>query len=248
MTDNTKYPGVIDSGDGPVGWDLIPRGKKVSNGKLVNKTEEQSTPKVTMKRSELKEMIKQVVRVRLDEMTKKKVNEAGLTSEKGDKWLQKAINPAHKGICTPITKSTCTGHAKALAKTLKKHHGFQKEQVGADVVAEKAPPGFGPGKAHADIYNKLMTQYKGDPSKAYATMWSIHNKMNEVAEGMMNEAEASYKVVSPTQAQVQKDNQAFNVQIDPKVNETAYKVQGPSAKTFKDSPQLPKAQNDPRNA
>jgi hypothetical protein len=39
----------------------------------------------------------------------------------GDKkWIQKAINPAHKGYCTPMTKPTCTPKRKALAITLKK--------------------------------------------------------------------------------------------------------------------------------
>ncbi len=41
------------------------------------------------------------------------------------------INPAHKGYCTPMSKSTCTGHRRALAETLKKHHGFQKAFGGA---------------------------------------------------------------------------------------------------------------------
>jgi len=36
------------------------------------------------------------------------------------KWIQKAINPAHKGYCTPMTKPTCTPKRKALAVTLKK--------------------------------------------------------------------------------------------------------------------------------
>ena len=36
------------------------------------------------------------------------------------KWIQKAINPAHKGYCTPMTKPTCTPKRKALARTLKK--------------------------------------------------------------------------------------------------------------------------------
>lgn len=41
--------------------------------------------------------------------------------EGGDKkWIQKAINPKHKGYCTPMTKPTCTPKRKALAKTLKK--------------------------------------------------------------------------------------------------------------------------------
>jgi len=39
---------------------------------------------------------------------------------KDGKWIQKAVNPAHKGYCTPMTKSTCTPKRKALAVTLKK--------------------------------------------------------------------------------------------------------------------------------
>lgn len=45
-------------------------------------------------------------------------------------WIQKAVNPAHKGYCTPMTKSTCTPRRKALAKTFKKHHGFHKSENG----------------------------------------------------------------------------------------------------------------------
>ena len=36
------------------------------------------------------------------------------------KWIQKAINPAHKGYCNTMTKPNCTPKRKALAKTLKK--------------------------------------------------------------------------------------------------------------------------------
>ena len=35
-------------------------------------------------------------------------------------WIKKAINPAHKGFCTPMSKATCTPKRKALARTLKK--------------------------------------------------------------------------------------------------------------------------------
>lgn len=46
------------------------------------------------------------------------------------KFLQKAINPAHKGYCTPLSKSTCTPRRKALAIRLKKggdlYHGKKK--------------------------------------------------------------------------------------------------------------------------
>ena len=40
---------------------------------------------------------------------------------KSDKnWIQKAVNPKHKGYCTPMTKKTCTPRRKALARTFKK--------------------------------------------------------------------------------------------------------------------------------
>ena len=35
-------------------------------------------------------------------------------------WIQKAVNPKHKGFCTPMTKKTCTPKRKALAMTFKK--------------------------------------------------------------------------------------------------------------------------------
>ena len=39
----------------------------------------------------------------------------------GDKnWIQKAVNPEHKGYCTPMSKPTCTPKRKALARTFKK--------------------------------------------------------------------------------------------------------------------------------
>lgn len=41
-------------------------------------------------------------------------------------WIKDAVNPAHKGYCTPMTKSTCTPKRKAFAKTMKKHHGFHE--------------------------------------------------------------------------------------------------------------------------
>lgn len=50
-----------------------------------------------------------------------KVQERTLDQAKtGGKWIQKAINPKHKGFCTPQTKATCTPKRKALAKTLRK--------------------------------------------------------------------------------------------------------------------------------
>ena len=41
-------------------------------------------------------------------------------AEKDDDWIGKAVDPDHKGDCTPMTKSTCTPPRKALAKRFKK--------------------------------------------------------------------------------------------------------------------------------
>lgn len=39
--------------------------------------------------------------------------------KKDKNWIQKAVNPKHKGFCSPMTKSTCTKKRKALALTFK---------------------------------------------------------------------------------------------------------------------------------
>jgi hypothetical protein len=44
--------------------------------------------------------------------------------KKDKKWLQKAVNPKHEGWCTPMTKSTCTGHRRAFAQLMKRKKGF----------------------------------------------------------------------------------------------------------------------------
>jgi len=53
---------------------------------------------------------------------KKDGGRAGLKKGgKADKnWIQKAVDPKHKGYCTPMTKKTCTPARKALARTFKK--------------------------------------------------------------------------------------------------------------------------------
>ena len=56
-------------------------------------------------------------------LVKKKGEFKGSTLKAGGKvkknWIQGAVNPAHKGFCTPMTKATCTPKRKALAKTFK---------------------------------------------------------------------------------------------------------------------------------
>jgi hypothetical protein len=52
-----------------------------------------------------------------------------LNTEDGD-WIQKAVNPKHKGYCTPMTKETCTPARKALAKRFKKAGRKEKKEGG----------------------------------------------------------------------------------------------------------------------
>ncbi len=44
-----------------------------------------------------------------------------------EKWIQSAVNPEHKGYCTPMSKPTCTPRRKALAKRFKK--GVENESI-----------------------------------------------------------------------------------------------------------------------
>jgi hypothetical protein len=43
-----------------------------------------------------------------------------MAEKKDKKWIQKAVNPKHKGYCTPMSKPTCTPKRAALARTFKK--------------------------------------------------------------------------------------------------------------------------------
>lgn len=52
--------------------------------------------------------------------SQKNVGRRGIKVGKDGNWIQKAVNPKHKGYCTPMTKATCTPRRKALAKTFKK--------------------------------------------------------------------------------------------------------------------------------
>ena len=66
--------------------------------------------------------------------------EVGMNVKKGGKvdkkWIQKAVNPKHKGYCTPMTKPTCTPARKRLAKLFKKkaRTGWKKANGGTVVM------------------------------------------------------------------------------------------------------------------
>lgn len=61
-------------------------------------------------------------------LIKKKEERQNEIAESDKKWIQKAVNPEHKGYCTPMSKPTCTPARKALAKRFKK--GIEDESYG----------------------------------------------------------------------------------------------------------------------
>lgn len=85
-------------------------------------------------------------------------------------WIKKAINPEHKGFCSPMTKSTCTPKRKALAKTFKKHHGFHKGENGYN-ASEHIP---------IDIYSNPILEFsKADHGLNIETTWdNLRTKLN----------------------------------------------------------------------
>jgi hypothetical protein len=58
----------------------------------------------------------------------KKVRITKVPKAKTGNWIKGAVNPAHRGYCTPMTKATCTPARKAFAKRAKAH----KLQSGGD--------------------------------------------------------------------------------------------------------------------
>lgn len=51
----------------------------------------------------------------LQEQNQGEVLEEAKKGLKKKKWIQKALDPEHKGFCTPMTKKTCTPKRKAFA-------------------------------------------------------------------------------------------------------------------------------------
>jgi hypothetical protein len=49
-----------------------------------------------------------------------------------EEWLKGAINPEHKGFCSPMSKKTCTPRRKALARRFKKGGDLHHESASLD--------------------------------------------------------------------------------------------------------------------
>jgi|APCry1669193128_1035447.scaffolds.fasta_scaffold02207_13 hypothetical protein len=75
--------------------------KKIASGKKMAKT----SVKMAKKKNEIM-------------MDKSQTMKNGGKAKKKN-WIQEAVNPKHKGYCTPMTKATCTPKRKALAMTFK---------------------------------------------------------------------------------------------------------------------------------
>lgn len=82
--------------------------------------------------------------------------------KKGGNWIQKAVNPKHRGFCTPMTKATCTPKRKALARTFKK---MAKNEFGGQIASkiEKKPVG---------AYNTIPSYKDGTESKRNAPKYA----------------------------------------------------------------------------
>lgn len=105
--DSTSYKKTLS--------DLTGQGLDFEIGKLSKMVNPKSAPSIIQQKIDILKREKSK-RSELNTTVNKKAK-AGAKVDK--KWIQKAINPKHKGYCTPMTKATCTPKRKALAKTFK---------------------------------------------------------------------------------------------------------------------------------
>ncbi len=101
-----KPPGMFGNTSAKIGAGLIGAGVAAGAAYVGNKVKKNIADK-----KEAKKTVKEL-------SSTKVMKKGGSTGDK--KWIQKAINPAHKGYCTPMSKPTCTPKRKALARTFKK--------------------------------------------------------------------------------------------------------------------------------
>jgi hypothetical protein len=85
--------------------------------------------------------------------------------DEDDKWIQKAVDPAHKGYCKPMTKDTCTPKRKALAKRFKagiEDEGVSETNAFLENVRQKISEYDEGGE---DRYNGKLDQIKAEISQ-----------------------------------------------------------------------------------
>jgi hypothetical protein len=149
----------------------------------------------------------------MDQEEEESKSEEEETVNESKKWIQKAVNPKHKGYCTPMTKSTCTPRRKALAKRFK---SGDIHQDNVDESTETLPPNKGQYKVVAqpstdeEEENKALT-IQSDP------------EVNENANTLPPN-KGQYKTVAPHQYTTTDQNKPLTIQSDPKVNEGPIKM------------------------
>jgi len=92
------------------------------------------------------------------------------------------INPKHKGWCTPMTKSTCTGARRQFAINAKNH--FKKQQDGGQTMPDQYmyEPGGNNTMQQGGFYN---------PDMAYEGGGDVHDKPGGSNVGIINPADAT---------------------------------------------------------
>lgn len=106
-----------------------------------------------------------------------------LLTYKSGGWIKKAINPAHKGYCTPITKSTCTPRRKALALRFK-HGDLHREMGGLTAPDEQYCMG-GMMKGRYDMGGASSTN-KIDIEKGEFRVGLDRNGQSQIKEKYIN--------------------------------------------------------------
>ena len=71
--------------------------------------------------------------LKLTNVSQKKLIPRNKKGGSSKNWIQSAVNPKHKGYCTPMTKDTCTPRRKALARTFKKMAKSRKHESGGSL-------------------------------------------------------------------------------------------------------------------
>lgn len=115
-----------------------------------------------------------------------------LVSEKKEKWIQKAVDPKHKGYCTPMTKKTCTPRRKALAKRFKK--GLEEMLQMADFMISESNGGpqykvVSPNAtdtAKEDKAREIQRDPKVSESSNHKVQHRSHTTINDVPQNPEN--------------------------------------------------------------
>lgn len=84
-------------------------------------------------------------------------------------WIAEAVNPAHKGYCTPETKSTCTPARRALAERFK-HGDLHKAEFGYGQFGQDSY-----GYNNSDLATLMMMPYGGGPLTPEGAAQILHD-------------------------------------------------------------------------